>query len=170
MSPITAPTGESIIPIDLKIRQLTRLPLHLAVLACLALFGLLFHFRSPLQASVYGSRKVLNSKATYIPIIPNDSAMQSVKIVEAVTKQTGTVIFLHVSAVVLLIRRKADIRPFLAGSRRCRNFVRAVRQSLATATPTPAVRFPYRSDPADHLELWLPYACVSVVRSLPNLG
>lgn len=85
--------------------------------------------------------------------------MQSVKIVEAVTKQTGTVIFLHVRSCIVS-DNLTDSNSGRSGSRRRRNVVCAVRKGLAATTPAPPFRLPDCSDAPDHLELGIPHARV----------
>ena len=82
------------------IRQLAQLRYLLAIFSLIAC-TFLYVFRQPFQNIFFSSLRAPRNEpvSPYTAIKPEALAMQSVKIVEAVTKQTGTVIFLHVCLV-----------------------------------------------------------------------
>ena len=80
------------------IRQFAQIRYLLASISLVAC-ALFYIFRRPLQNTFFDPFVALQNRppSPYTPVTADTPAMQSVKIVEAVTKQTGTVIFLHVS-------------------------------------------------------------------------
>jgi hypothetical protein len=142
------------------IRQLAHFRSLLAI-TCLVVCTLLYIFRQPLQQIYLNPLEAqpTGKALPYTPIIPDPSAMQSVKIVEAVTKQTGTVIFLHVRSSIAS-KNFTDRHSGRSGPRRRRNVICALRKGLAATAPAPPIRLPDRSDVANHPELGVPHACV----------
>lgn len=90
---------------EVTIRQPTQLRFLAFVLSCFAI-GAFVYLRLSVSTSTYTIpgrfQSTTHLPTQDIPVIPREEAMQSVKIVEAVSKQTGTVIFLHVSEVLNL--------------------------------------------------------------------
>jgi hypothetical protein len=151
------------------IRQLAHFRSLLAI-TCLVVCTLLYIFRQPLQQIYLNPLEAqpTGKALPYTPIIPDSTAMQSVKIVEAVTKQTGTVIFLHVRSFIAF-KNFTDRHSGRSGSRRRRNVVCALRKGLAATTPASSICLPNRSDIADHPELGISHARVRPPQNTMNL-